>query len=350
MSSARCRCLGPGRAIQALVLVLAFGTSEAAPKTDVIELTNGDHLTGEIKNLEQGLLQVSTNTMSTVYIKWEQIRSLRTQQYLQVELQSGRRHFGTAPEQEPEQLAIHLDDAGGVEIVPLVQVVRIDPIERGELLQRLKGNFSLGYNYTKASEVETMTFSGELRSRTDLREWLLDGSANVTTQSGPDSTRFDVSGSYSRFLARRKYWMGRLRLESNSELALDLRTSLGGGLGYYLRQDAHHEWAILGGLALNEEKYSGEPARTSTDAIIATSYYYYRFDPLNADLDFQLALIPSLTVSGRLRSDTNLALRWEIIDDLYFELSVYGNYDSQPGEEANSKYDYGTTTSLGYSF
>ena len=344
------RRVDSARAVAVLSCLLLFGAAQAAPKTDVVELTNGDHLTGEIKSLDQGLLKFKTETMDTVYIKWETIRALRTNQYLQVELQSGRRHFGTAPEEEAGRIAVHDVHTGEKQALPLEDVIRIDPIERGKLLERLKGNFSLGYNFTKASEVETLSFSGQLRSRTDVREWELDGSANVTTQAGPDAHMYDFSGSYSRFLARRRYYVGRLRFESNSELGLDLRTSVPGGLGYYLRQDPHQEWSVVGGLAVNNEQYSGEPERNSLDAVIGTSYSYYRFQPLNADIDFQLALIPSLTESGRVRSDANLYLRWEIVDDLYFELSMYGKYDNKPGVDANSEYDYGTTTSLGYSF
>ena len=344
------RRVDSARAVAVLSCLLLFGAAQAAPKTDVVELTNGDHLTGEIKSLDQGLLKFKTETMDTVYIKWETIRALRTNQYLQVELQSGRRHFGTAPEEEAGRIAVHDVHTGEKQALPLEDVIRIDPIERGKLLERLKGNFSLGYNFTKASEVETLSFSGQLRSRTDVREWELDGSANVTTQAGPDAHMYDFSGSYSRFLARRRYYVGRLRFESNSELGLDLRTSVAGALGYYLRQDPHQEWSVVGGLAVNNEQYSGEPERNSLDAVIGTSYSYYRFQPLNADIDFQLALIPSLTESGRVRSDANLYLRWEIVDDLYFELSMYGKYDNKPGVDANSEYDYGTTTSLGYSF
>ncbi|HSQ70412.1 MAG TPA: hypothetical protein VLM41_10025, partial [Steroidobacteraceae bacterium] len=61
-------------------------------------------------------------------------------------------------------------------------------------------------------------------------------------------------------------------------------------------------------------------------------------------------IFPSLTESGRIRSEGKLSSRWEIISDLYFEISMYGSYDNQPGETAASDYDYGTTTSLGYSF
>ena len=149
--------------------MLLGGVAQAAPKTDVIELTNGDRLTGEIKSLDQGQLTLSTNTMSTVYIKWEKVRALRTNQYLQVELLDGKRHFGTAPQEQTEHIAVLDADTGKQQLLPLGQVLRIDPIERGQLLERLKGNFSLGYSYTKASDVETLTFNGQLRSRTDLR-------------------------------------------------------------------------------------------------------------------------------------------------------------------------------------
>jgi hypothetical protein len=42
--------------------------------------------------------------------------------------------------------------------------------------------------------------------------------------------------------------------------------------------------------------------------------------------------------------------RWKVVHDSYFEISMYGNYDSQSGVEVNSEHDYGTTTSIGYSF
>jgi len=342
--------LRAGGAVIWLSCLLACGVAEAAPKTDIIELVNGDRLTGEIKQLSQGVLNVSTDTMDTVNIKWEKVRALSTNQYLQVELLSGRRYFGTVPEVQLDSIAISDAHSGETEALPLAKIARIDPIKQGELLQRLKGNFSLGYNFTKASDVETLTFNGQLSSRTDVRKWELDGSANITGQTGPNATVYDFSGSYSHFLADRKYYIGRLRFESNSELGLDLRTSLSGGLGYYLRQDAHREWSIAAALAVNDEQYAGEPKKNSLDLVLGTGYAFYRVSPLDADLDFTLALIPSLTESGRVRSEANFYARWEIVNDLYFELSLYGTYDSQPGVEANSQYDYGTTTSVGYSF
>jgi len=337
------------RAIAVLACLLVAAAAKAAPKTDVIELTNGDRMTGEIKALIQGQLTLDTDTMSTVYIKWDKIRALRTNQYLQIEDINGTRHFGTAPEERLGHIAV-LSDKGQQQDLPLKEIVQIYPIERGQLLDRLSGNFSLGYNYTKSSDVGTLNFGGQLQSRTDVRQWLLDGSANLTAQTGPNSTQYDFSGSYTHFLARRRYYVGRLKFEANSELGLDLRTSVAGGIGYYLKQDQRQEWAIVGALAANDEQYAGDPTRNSLDLILGTSYDFYRFEPLNTDFNFSFALIPSLTESGRIRSDANLYLRWEIVNDFYFQVSMYANYDSDPGTEANSQYDYGTTTSIGYNF
>jgi hypothetical protein len=38
------------------------------------------------------------------------------------------------------------------------------------------------------------------------------------------------------------------------------------------------------------------------------------------------------------------------VEDLFFEIRLYGTYDSQPPTEDVEKSDYGFVTSLGYSF
>lgn len=333
-----------------LVASMFCGAARAAPKTDVVEFTNGNVLTGEVKGLAQGILTFKTDMMSTVSIKWEYVRHLKTNQYLEVERTAGSRHYGQAPEFADAQ-EIRLVYGESVQALPLNDVVRIMPIEQGDLLARIKGSVSAGFSYTKASDIGTFTFNGDLRSRTRKREWSLDGSSTVTNDSeGGSSERYQVSGYFRYFLADRRFWLSGLSFESNDELGLNLRTSLAGGYGTYLMQDQKHEWSVFGGLAATREKYTSEPERESIEGVLGTSYSFFRFNPLNANLYANLTLFPSLTESGRVRSEGRLSSRWEIIKDLYFEISMYGSYDNEPGETAASDYDYGTTTSLGYSF
>jgi hypothetical protein len=48
-----------------------------------------------------------------------------------------------------------------------------------------------------------------------------------------------------------------------------------------------------------------------------------------------------------------VTLRYEIVDDLFWELAFYDDYDSASGDDAESQSnvnDYGVTTSLGWSW
>ena len=53
-----------------LVLLTALPALSARPKTDVLILKNGDHLTGEVKGLQYARLSFKTDTMETVSVKW----------------------------------------------------------------------------------------------------------------------------------------------------------------------------------------------------------------------------------------------------------------------------------------
>jgi hypothetical protein len=125
---------------------------------------------------------------------------------------------------------------------------------------------------------------------------------------------------------------------------------VGGAYGRYLAQTQRQEWAAYAGLAYTRENFQGDSGQDSTEAVFGTQYSFFRYDSPEASLDAMLNVYPSLTSSGRMRSEGQLRSRYEIVKDLFFEISLYGSYDNEPGEQAESNTDYGLTTSLGYSF
>lgn len=341
------------RFLVALGLASMAFIASAAPKTDVVTLINGDRYTGEIKGLEQGQLKLKTDAAGTIYVEWNKIASLKTNQYLQVELEGGQRYLGQVPKASEAGAMRIVDDpdAGEPRDVALEHVVRINPIERGKILSRLDGYVTAGYNYTKANELQQLTFTGGLSSRTEVREWSLDGASTVTSQQGDDdSSRWNLTGEWWRFLQDRWFVLGFGGFESNNELALDLRTMAAAAGGRHLVQTTSQEWAAYSGLAYTDEKYAGEKPQDSLEAVFGTQYSYFRYDSPEASLEATLNVYPSLTQAGRVRAETQLRSRYEIVKDLFFEVSLYGSYDNQPGEQALSDSDYGLTTSLGYSF
>jgi hypothetical protein len=323
----------------------------AAPKTDVVRFKNGDRLTGEVRGLARGRLEFNTDATGTIQIEWDDVAGIESNQLLQVETVRGERPLGQVVLSSDGTLQLANDTVGTPRLFQLPDVVRISPIEQGVLLDRLDGYVTAGYDYTKANELQQFNFTGGLDTRSATRMWSLEGSSTMTSQEGTDdSNRFDVTAAYRHFLPQRRFVQGFGGFAGNDELGLDLRSTVGAAYGSYVQQTNQREWAVYGGLAFTEENFTGEEQQSSLEGVLGTQYSFFRYDSPEAALDLTLNVLPSLTDFGRVRSEGRLRSRYEIVSDLFFEVSLYGSFDSDPGESAESNSDYGLVTSLGYSF
>jgi len=355
-TGARRVCIFPAALASMAALTILFGWSGsamAAPKTDVVVFINGDRITGEIKGLEHNQLRFSTYHMGTIYIEWDKIARVQTQQYLLLERSDGVRYYGQlAAGGEDGRLQVDRGDPRSTpENVAIAAVVRAQPIEGGDFIDRLDGYVSAGLDFAKASDRRSLDFAGGLSSRTRIREWSLDGSANITDDSaGETSERYQLGGSWRQFRQQRDFYLGFGGLERNTELDLNLRTLVGAGYGRYFVQTNSADWLGGLGLAYSHENYSGGATFDSLEAVFSTSFAIFRYDFPETDIGGALSVLPSLTQSGRYRAEADLRAKYEFVDDLYFEIKVYGSYDSKPPTEDTETSDYGVVTSLGYSF
>ena len=348
----RCEGRPAARAAALLALLLTAGHLQAAPKTDVVTLLNGDHVTGEVKELAQGVLRFKTDDMGTLSIEWDKIASLKSDQYLRVDMQDGTRYEGRAAQVGADRhLVITGNDGSGVREVAMGRIVRLASIDQGDLLDRLDGYATVGYDYTKSSGVQQLTLTGGISSRDVLREWAIDGATTLTTQPGQrDTRRYNVDGYNRRFMADRWFYQGLASVNGNQDLGVDLRATLGGAFGRFLVQTSRQELAAYAGAGVTQEYDVDQDGRTEVESLFGVQYSYFSFDTPEAKVDASLNVIPSLSQWGRVRGEADLTSSYEIIDDLYFALTFYGSYDSEPPPAADAKSDFGVTTSLGYSF
>jgi hypothetical protein len=77
---------------------------------------------------------------------------------------------------------------------------------------------------------------------------------------------------------------------------------------------------------------------------------WFRLDVPELDLTTSLQILPNLTDSGECRSEFEIELKWEIIEDLFWSLSFTNSYDSKVDELDGEKSDYSIITSLGWDF
>lgn len=329
--------------------MLALSPAFAA-KTDVVTFGNGDRLTGEVKSLERGKLRFKTPATDTISIEWDDVETLTSTQNIQVETESGTRFLGQLTKPAQASMIVVTTDSGPVEL-EAGQVVLMEPIEE-KGIERFDGEITAGYNFAKASEVTQAQFGLELEARTETRIFALDV-ASVTSDSEDNeaSQRHSLDLSYKRLRPNRWFTGAVVRLDRNDELGLDLRTSVGIGGGRYIRQTNSSILSIVGGLQLSRENVSSNLEDEDTVEAFATlAWDWFRYDTPELDFSTELEIIPNLTDTGRIRAELDVSLRWELIEDLFWKLSFYDSFDSDPVVPGAEENDYGVITSLGWEF
>ena len=343
--------------ILSLILMSIVATPALArEKTDVIWLANGDRITGEIRQLEHGKLRLSTDSFGDIRIEWDDISRIESDFEFQFERSDGTRVTGVI-RKTPEQKNITLESENQTVDFAHEKVIRIAQIE-DNFWDRLQGSLSFGYSFTKASNVAQGNLGFRATHRTEKRSFSLDGSTIITSDQENEGTqRSSLSFTMTRFRANRWFNTYLIGLESNDELGLDLRSSIGAGFGRYLIQTNKSELALFGGAVGTAESLLQDPITATTpssqenlEGLIGLDYSRYVYDHPAVDLSSKLSVFPSITQSGRTRAQWDLSLRWEVINDLFWDLSYYNSYDSDPPSSSKSTSDYGVVTSIGYSF
>ena len=319
----------------------------ASSKIDTIYFQKGDRVTGEVKSLEKDLLRVSTDDAGTVKFEWNKVDSVCINNVLRISLSDGEILYGQLFPSGMTRQARILNDGSLVRLIPLDSIVELAPSE-ARIVDRLDGVLSTGVSYTKASEVLQFDFSGKLQYR--ARRNLVDADyyAILTRQGEIETTQRQSGGiSYTPILPRRWFVLGRLLAESNSELQLDLRTTFGLGGGNNLIQTNSSRLYLAAGSLVNRE-YTASGDQNNVEGIAVLNYNIFIYDSPEVSFNFNGTLIPSFSNPGRVRSELDTSLRWEMFDDLFLKGTFYNSFDNQPVVETAEKNDWALTLGLEY--
>lgn len=327
-----------------------------AKQTDIVHLKNGDRVTGEIKDLVRGQMRLKTDAFGTIYVRWQDVERLTTDKRLQVELVNGQRFFGPAlAEDLPDKLSLQIESK--VETFDIDQIVFVQPIKgNDQRVGNLNNSLSVGFTYTKASDVTQWHINASTEYRT--RKYLLSASYDsliTNNGGGADSGRRNLGGSYYRFRENRWLWFGNASMQENDQLGVDGRVLTSGGVGRFVSQSQSHELLIAGGLSANFEKSIGgassdDDTDTSLEGLLLLEWTYFKLRTPKSQVDISLDFYPGLTDTDRQRGDLRVRYRQEFIEDLYWNLTYFDNFDTKPPLGATSKRDYGLITSLEYKF
>ncbi len=320
-----------------------------AQKTDIVILRNGDRLTGEIKKLERGELKYNTDDIGNVYIDWDEVAFLSTSNTLEVEMQSGEKYYG-ALQQATEAGTMEVVTPADTTVLDLASVVRMALLE-ATFWDRLKGYLDLGFSFTKANKKRDLTLGAELRSRTRIRYIKMDFSSYINRQEEVESTtRTTLGVLFQRFLPNKWLALTDGRIQQNEELDLEYRTLLEGGFGRHVIQTNTLELTLTGGVQVNQEKFGSEETATNKlEGLLSVQFLAFRFDDPEIDITLTHNIYPSFSSTGRVRMEFSSRVRYELVKDFFFNVSLFDAFDNRPPAAEASKNDFGVTTSLSWS-
>jgi Protein of unknown function, DUF481 len=332
-----------------LAALLFFSLTAWAEKTDIVYLKNGDRVTGEVKNLDRGMLEFSTDHMGTVYIEWSDIREIASTTGQAVELTNGERFYGPLDKPKNEEMML-VNTAQGPVAVSADDVIFMYPVKAG-FWERLDLFASLGFAWDKGSSVGKYNVGLDAEYRDPRFVTSASFNSEVTTQEGRDDTsRVVFFANHLVFRQNKRYIAYYGDAESNDELGIDLRVLLGIGYGAMPVRTQSSRFAIGAGLAVNQEIPVDGESETNLEAVGTIGYNYFRYSSPERSFDSLLRVFPSLTETGRWRAAFTTDFRLELVKDLFWMLDFYASYDSEPLSAQASRSDYGVNSSLAYKF
>jgi Protein of unknown function, DUF481 len=330
----------------AWVLYSLFWAVAAHAQKDSLILTNADIMVGEIKSMDKGVLYIETPYSKNDFnIKWAEIKEVYSTTRFLITLQDGSRINGNINTNAAGKLIL-AEESGDTTETTFEDLVNLIGL-KSEFWSRVDASIDLGFSFTKANHLRQGTMEAAAGYLGD--HWSTDIFYNLfrSIQDSIAATRRNEAGiNYIYYLPDDWYLMADGNYLSNTEQALKARYTGKLGAGKFLVHSNRSYWGLGGGLSINLESFTNDtPKRSSAEAYAGTQLNL--FDTGDLSLLSTLYVYPSLTESGRVRSDFKVDTKYEFAQDFYLKFNLTLNYDNRPAVAGNET-DYVYGLSLGW--
>ena len=355
-------------------------------KTDLITVVNGDQITGAVNAMTAGKLSVSTSYAGTVNIKWREIKQIESRYLYEIRLDDGERIYGRFITNTIEnQLTLRVSGTNRqVEIDDIVEVRSIEEELSDKLDLQLSSTITADPNNKQLVLFAAGTY--------DVRGGRTNFSARVDDTRSTPQGKTATSSNSSFVQVSREFWRERgtaqsyrvlnARYDTNDELNIDHRGSLGVGVGRYLINDLGHELAVQAGIqgtqewrgscdeqvtnnvstiALTDDEPVGEdedsPRKSlercaDAELFFNLKWHLYSFQKRDMDIYITGNTYPSLSDWGRVRGDLNVIINWELFSNFYWTVNARTDIDNA-GDREDDTYgnsDYTLSTGISWKY
>ena len=328
-----------------LTMLFCFCASSAL--ADQVTLKNGDRLSGTIAKTDDDKLEMKSEFAGDVKLPWSAVVAIVSAEPLHIALKNGQTIVGvvTTKDEKFEVAAA----TGSVE-APKAEVVAVRNNAEQDVYMRMehpriidlwaalldtglsltRGNsestsFALtGKAARTAKRTKISLYSTEIYSRSTLL-----GVSNTTASAIRGGARVDVN------LRGRSFAFGLADFEHDRFQDLDLRSVLGGGLGYHLIKEKDRTFDVFGGLTYNQEYYSRpfsppNPSTTRKTAEFVVGETLATKVGSRTTLSEQFNFFPNLSDTGDYRLQLDATAATKLKNWLSWQVTFSDRYVSRP--------------------
>jgi hypothetical protein len=337
-----------------LPLFVCLSAAAQTKRKDVVVMNNGDHFTGQVKRLQDGLLYVDTDYVTgSIGLDWNQVQSVQSTATYRIVLNNGQIMEGkiekaSGDNTKAKDVLIH-EATEEVQVLS-TEIVRIDT-KKPTFWRQLQGNIDFGYSFASGNGQTTVNADTSAAYRTPKWDTGTSFGSTFGGQSGGSRTnREDLETTSFRFLNGNSFFGGYSDFLHSNQQDLNLRTTLGGGYGRYLKRTTNSDFTWFGGLVYMHESFGttlGNPSDQNIESVVGLEYNSVRFN--FGEIHSQLLAFPGLTDAGRIRLKTNNSLTIKLRNNFYLNFTFWDNFDSEPPPTAR-KNELGISSGVGWSF
>jgi len=356
-----------------LLVVLTLASALPAAFADQIVMKNGDRVTGSVIKKDAATLTIKTVHFGTVTLPWDQVDSVKADAPLTVVLPNDKSVEGTIATSGDK---IVVTEKGTSETVAPKDIVALRNADEQKVYLRMlrprwyelwliTGNISIA---GAAGNAETRTFTTPItlvratrHDKTTAYFNFIRSAASVDGQSKETASAIRGGWSYNRNLHPKIFVTVFNDFEHDRFQNLDLRTVLGGGLGWHAWKKEKGFVDIVGGGDYNHEQFGAcDPVLTCAGAtpvpgFSRSSAEAYWGDDLGYKPVKKFAITQSfrmfnnLSNTGDYRMNFDLGMSTSLSKYFTWNAAVSDRYLSNPAA-GRKKNDFLYSTGFGFTF
>ena len=324
----------------ALAALLWVGSAVIA---DQVVLTDGSVVLGRVVVVTDDQVVIDTEFAGQIKIDASKVRGISTDQPVTVELKSGDRAVGRLRYTTDGSQTVASDTLGSVD----VQVGQVSSVwTAGDespavvalkaRLAKVQDPWSLRLHFGidgQTGNTDRVATNGrmEIKRVTETDRLLIYAQGRSSRENGQDTVKEVLGGlNLEVDIDERWYSYGRTEIEFDKFEDLDLRTSVSGGLGYFVTREADEEFKVRAGFGFVHESFD---SGASDDQAVADLGWDYRKDVAPWLLfTHSVTLYPTFEDIKDIRAVMENAAEIPLSTDDNWKLriGVRNNYDAMP--------------------